>query len=319
MQSTLKPKPADDPHDVLVVATDAARISPAEDEIASLLRGAARQRPEPQARKAPDMAIGAKVPAVDTTFRPTAVDDGLKPRPKARRALRGLAALVLTACIGGAAVAWQTEGEAARQMIAQWTPLFVSLLPAAKPEAPVQAAAPAVEAATNATPQAVAPQPVAPVQAAQPATPVQAATDAAAPAAAATAESAQLLQSTQHDVASLTQQVEALKASIEELKASQQQITRDVAKSTEQNLRQKMAKLPAVPPRPAAARPRKPMQTYYPPAPAQAASPLPPATASYPVTAPYYPPRQIEPPPQATVAPQDEQDLSVPRPPMPVR
>ncbi len=322
MESTLQPKPADDPHDMLVVATDAARISPAEDEIASLLRGAARQRPEPQARKAPDVAIGARVPAVDTTFRATAVDDvpgTAMPRPKGRWATRGLTALVLTACIGGAAFAWQTEGDAARQMIGQFTPLLTSLLSAGKTEAPAQPAAQAVEAeATNAAPQATSPQPVIPAQAAQPATPVQAATDAATNAAAASAESAQLLQSMQHDVASLTQQVEQLKATIDELKAGQQQLNRDVAKATEQNLRSKIAKLPAGPPRTVAAHPRKPMQTYYPPAPAQATSPLPPATAAYPAAAPYYPPRQIEPPPQAA-SEQDEPESSVPRPPMPVR
>jgi hypothetical protein len=351
MQSTLKPKPADDPHDVLVVAPDLVRVAPAEEELSSLLREAARQHAVPArafssevgtgsreenasnqkgSKTQPDRAAGAAVPSVDTTFRAAAVDDGR--RPMARRAGRGFIMLLLVACLGGAGVAWQAYGDEARALIATSAPeFFASLLPAQKPDTSVQPAAPAVE--TEAADAAPAPAPAAatPAISAQPAAPPQAAPDAAAPAAAPAAaapspESAALLQSMARDVASLTQQVEALKASVDQLKASQQQISRDAAKAAdkaadkaaEPNPRPKIAKLSATPPRPIV-RPRQPMPIYqpaYPPPQAQIAPP-PQAAAPYPLTAPYYAPRQAEPP---AAAPSDDPELSaVPRPPMPLR
>jgi hypothetical protein len=344
MQSTLKPKPADDPHDVLVVAPDLVRVAPAEEELSSLLREAARQHAVParafssevstgsreenasnqkDSRTQPDRAAGAAVPSVDTTFRAAAVDDGR--RPMARRAGRGFIMLLLVACLGGAGVAWQAYGDEARALIATSAPeFFASLLPAQKPDTSVQPAAPAVETqAADATP---APAAATPAISAQPAAPPQAAPDAAAPVAAPTAaapspESAALLQSMARDVASLTQQVEALKASVDQLKASQQQISRDAAKAAdkaaEPNPRPKPAKLAAAPPRPIA-RPRQPMPIYQPAYPPQAQiAPPPPQSAAYPPTAPYYAPRQAEPP---AASPSDDPELSaVPRPPMPLR
>ncbi len=74
------------------------------------------------------------------------------------------------------------------------------------------------------------------------------------------------------DLANVSQEVELLKASIAELKASQQQMARDLAKASEnkaseQNAR---ARIAALPPRPAVARPHKPIAPYpsaqaYPP------------------------------------------------------
>ena len=320
MQSTLKPKPADDPHDVLVVAPDLVRVAPAEEELSSLLREAARQHSVPQVKTQPDRAV----PPVDTTFRAAVVDDGR--RSIGRRLWRGFLALLLVACLGGAGVAWQAYGDSARALIATSAPEFVtSLLPAQKPETSVQPAAPAAE--TEAADAAPAPAAVTPAISEQPAAPPQA-PDAAAPAAAAapSPESAPLLQSMARDVASLTQQVEALKASVDQLKASQQQISRDAAKAAdkaadkaaEPNPRPKPAKLAAAPPRPIA-RPRQPMPIYqpaYPPPQAQIAPP-PPQSAAYPPTAPYYAPRQAEPP---AASPSDDPELSaVPRPPMPLR
>ena len=53
MDSTLKPKQSDDPHDVLVVAPDAVRVAP-EDELSSLLHeAAARYGSEMQTREGP--------------------------------------------------------------------------------------------------------------------------------------------------------------------------------------------------------------------------------------------------------------------------
>ena len=134
MDSMLKPKLSDDPHDILVVAPDAIRVAPdpvrvapaveePSDPIRDLMRGGSS---EPQIHAGSDFSAGATVPPVDTTFRPTAVNDVLAPRRGSigRRALRAVTALLLTACIGGAAVAWNAHGDAALQLIAEWAPLF---------------------------------------------------------------------------------------------------------------------------------------------------------------------------------------------------
>jgi hypothetical protein len=326
MQSTLSPKQADDPHDVLVVAPDAAvRVVPSDEELSNLLHQAARHRSDTPTGAASDLPAGATVPPVDTTFRPAAVNDVLVAghrRSIGGQAVRALTALLLAACIGGAAIAWQSSGTLAKQMIAKWAPklILTSLLSPEKTEPPAQpapyAGPPAVQAAdANAAPPQAAPP--------QPAPPAQTAAQAVAPATA--ADSAQLIQSMARDLASVGQEVEQLKASIEQLKAGQQQMSRDAAKvseakasevkasevkASEQNLRPRIS---ALPPRPPAARARKPMPPYYPP-PQAAAAPVLPQTA-----APYVP-RQPEPPPQATAPPLTDPELaSVPRPPMPVR
>ena len=53
MQSTLISRPGDDPHDVVVVAPDAVKVAPAEDELSSLLHQAARLRSDLQVRAVP--------------------------------------------------------------------------------------------------------------------------------------------------------------------------------------------------------------------------------------------------------------------------
>jgi hypothetical protein len=337
MQSTITPKPSDDPHDAVVVAPDAVRVAPADEEISSLLQQAARYRSDAQTRAAADAPAGPAVPPVDTTFRPAAVNDLLiqgKRWSMVRRAARGFIGLLLAACIGLAAFAWRTWGDTVEKKIARWTTQVVMTAslqpedsgPTAQPAAPAQSAA-----------EAVAPQGAAPSAAAPP------------------PDSAQLLQSMSRDLASVGQEVEQLKASIAELKASQQQMSRDMAaktsesktsesktsesktsegkasdvKASEQNARPRTA---ALPPRPAAARPRRPTPAYtYPQA--ASAPPLPPAAAPYPAApyqsaAPYYGPRQadyasrpIEPQPQVTGEPPPEApELSSGlRPPMPVR
>jgi hypothetical protein len=301
MHSTLKPKQIDDPHDIVVVAPDVARVAPADEEISNLLRDAARHLSDVQTRTGSEIPAGPAVPPVDTTFRPSAVNDVLVPgrlRSVGRGAIRAFAALLLATCIGVAGIAWQAYGDAAQQMIAEWLPRFVltSSLPPEEPALPAQPAPPAVQAA--------AANPAPP----QPAPPAQTAAEGVAPAAAASAESAQLLQSMARDLATVGQEIGQLKASIEQLKASQQQMSREVAKASEQNLRPRIS---APPPRSAAAPARKPM----PPSPPPVASAAP---TSLPSAAPYGP-RQFEPPPQATAQPQAEQLSPVPRPPMPLR
>jgi len=303
MLSTLNPKQDDDPHDVLVVAPDVVLVAPTDEELSKLAR-TLRDTSNPQSRTGSDLPAGPTVPPVNTTFRP-AVNDVQVQVPGRQRAIGGraarafTAALLLAGCTGVAAIAWQSYGDAAKQMIAQWAPqrVLTSLLSPEKPALPAQPAPPAVEAATaNAAPP-------------QPAPLAQTAPEGVAPAAAPSVESAQSLRSMAHDVASMGQEIEQLKASIEELKASQQQMSRDIAKASEQNLRPKIS---APPPRSAAARARKPMPPLPPPQ-AAAAHTLPQAAAPY-------VPRQPEPQPQATAPPQADPELaSVPRPPMPIR
>ena len=75
MQTTLNPKPSDDPHDVVVVAPDIVRVAPANDELSNLLQQAAHYSVAAQTRAVSDLPAGATVPPVDTTFRPAAVGD----------------------------------------------------------------------------------------------------------------------------------------------------------------------------------------------------------------------------------------------------
>src|SRR5664279_4586819 len=178
MHSTLTAKPSDDPHDVVVVAPDAIRVAPSDDEISDLLQQAARHRSDTQTRAAAsDFAAGAMVPEVDTTsFRAASVNDVPAPgehRSMARRALRGIIALLLAASFGAAAIAWKGYGDVAIRQIAKLTTqiVLVSSLTSEKPALAVQpepAAVPA-DAANTVSP--------------QPAPAAQTAAEAAAPAA----------------------------------------------------------------------------------------------------------------------------------------
>jgi hypothetical protein len=329
MHSTLNPKPDDDPHDVVVVAPDVVRVAPSDQEISHLLQQAARFHSDAQGRAASDSAAAPPVPPVDTTFRPAAVNDVLgsgRGPSIGRRLGRAFAALLLAACIGAAAVAWQAFGYAGKKMIVKWTPQFVltSLsmekwglsAPSNPPDAEPDAA--------DATPS-------------QPPSLAQTAAAAVAPnAAAQSADPAQSLQSMARDLASVSQEVEQLKASIEQIKAGQQQTSRDVARASDQNKASEQHARPrisALPPRSAVAQPRKPIAPYppgqaYTPAqaypPSQAAvAPLPQPAAAPPSPQPaasYYVPRQPEPLPPAAAQSLSEPGLeSTPRPPMPVR
>ncbi|HTF73765.1 MAG TPA: hypothetical protein VK620_05440 [Bradyrhizobium sp.] len=325
MQSTLNPQQADphaDPHDDVLVA----RI---DEELSKLAHDAMRDPLDPQTHTGSDSSAGPAVPPVDTTFRAAAVNNVRVPghRPSiGLRAVRAFIGFLLAVCIGVAGVVWQAYGDRSKEMIARWTPQLVatSSPPPENPGLPEQPNPPAVQA--NAA-KAVPPQP---------APPAQVAPEGAAPAAAAAPESAVLLESMARELASARQE-------IEQLKASQEQMSRDMAKSSdaksssakssetkssqakayearasqtrasqtkasEQNLRPRIS---APPPRLDAAPPRRPMPPSYPPPQAAAAPVLPPAPAPY-------VPRQPEPPPQVTAQPQAEPEFSPPRPPMPV-
>jgi len=315
MQSTPNQRqaadPYADPHDDVLVA----RI---DEELSKLAHDAMRDPSDPQTHMGSDFSAGPAVLPVDTTFRPAAVNQ--VPGLRGGRAVRGFIGFLLAVCIGVAGIVWQAYGDAAKQMIAKWTPQLIatSSPPLENTGLPEQPNPPAVQAnAANAAPP-------------QPAPPAQAAPEGVAPAAAAP-ESAVLLESMARELASARQEIDQLKASQEQMsrelaksspakssqaKSSQAKSSQtrayearaSLAKPSDQHLRPTIS---APPPRSVVAPARRPMPSYPPP---QAAAPaLPPAPA------PYYVPRQPEPPPQATAQPQAEPELSpVPRPPMPV-
>jgi predicted FMN-binding regulatory protein PaiB len=181
---------------------------------------------------------------------------------RGRTALRGLIGLVAAAfIIGGAFVSQSSYGEAIKPAIARWAGPYVgsvSWLAQSAPELPAQPAPSAVRLA-----------------AAEPASSQGAPSagsgpqDSASPAgAAASPELTQLVQAIARDLTTVQQGIEELKASqerlasdnaraVEQFKASQEEMTRLVAKVSEQEQR---AKLPPPPPRPAADPARKPAQ-----------------------------------------------------------
>jgi hypothetical protein len=228
MQSTLDPRPIDP-------------IARYLEQIASENEQIARTLADDAARPAPAAVKNVQVPGDRPSF--------------GRPAVRGFVGLLLAACIGVAAFAWQSYGDVAKPIIAKWAPQLVqtSSLPLEKPGLPAQPSPPAVEAAgaTAAPPQ---PAPLA-----------QTAAEGVAPTAAAPSpESAQLLQSMARDLATARQEIEQLKTNQEQMtrdnaraaeqfKASQEQMARDIAKASE--LRPKTS---APPPRPTATPTRKP-------------------------------------------------------------
>ena len=304
MQTTLKPKQDDDPHDFLVVASDRVPVAPAFEPPSVPSSDAVRSPLDSQTETGTGFAAAPPVRPVDAALRPAAVADAAVPGQRrwiARPVLRVVTAVLLT--VGAAVIARQSYGDAAKQMIATWA--LPSALTAWLPLDKLGLAAPSAPPA--ATPDA------AQVQASQAAASAPSAPQAAAPAAAAlSGDSAQLLQSMAHDLAAVGQRIDQLKASIDQLKAGQEQMARDVAKVSEKTS-EKVARLapPPIPPRPVAPRSRKPAPPY--PLPQAATAPAAPQAA-----APYVP-RPL-PPPDSTAAPLPDPELSsAPRPPMPLR
>jgi hypothetical protein len=233
MHSTLDPKPSPDP-----IARYFEQVALEEEQIARTLADDAARHP-------PAAVNNVQVPGDRPSF--------------GRPAVRGFVGLLLAACIGVAAFAWQPYGDAAKQIIAKWVPQFVqtSSLPLEKPGLPAQPTPPAVQA--DAAMAALS----------QPAPLAQTGPEGVAPAAALSPESAQLLQTMARDLATVRQENEQLKASIEQLKTNQEQMTRDNARAAEQfkTSQEQMArdvaeqlrpKISAPPPRPTATPTRKP-------------------------------------------------------------
>jgi hypothetical protein len=167
-----------------------------------------------------------------------------------RPAVRGLTGLLLAACIGVAAIAWQSSyGDAAKEIIARWAPQRV---------------------VTSSPPLETPPQP---------ALLAQSAPEDVAPTAALSPELRQLLQSMARDLATLGQGIEQIKAGqqqmardnaniAEQLKASREQMARVIAKASEAKASEAKAsepslrpKMSAPPPRLAGAPSRKPVPT----------------------------------------------------------
>ena len=248
MDTTLNPKQTDS-RDVLVARADEElahayeQITRADEQIA---------RAEEQLSKLEHDAARPAVPGKRPLFD--------------RPAVRGFTGLLLAACIGVAAIAWQSPyGDAGKQIIARWAPQLVvtSSLPLENLGLPAQPSPPTVQAAAA---KAAPPQP-APLAQTTP-------EDVAPTAAALSPELAQLLRSMARDLATLGQSIEQIKASQERmardhvnavdlLRASQEQMARVIAKASEvktseQNLRPKIS---TPPPRPIAAPARKPVPT----------------------------------------------------------
>jgi hypothetical protein len=315
MATGVKPK-ATDSRDFVVIPSDQVRVAPSDAEITDLLRAAARQNSEAGPRAASDSSGSLPVPAVDTKFRATAVNDDVPARKSSfgRRAFRAVAALLLTVGIGAAALSWQTFGYAAKKAMFSWAPKWAiaASLPLEKlglasestPSDDPAAAAPATAAAPDQSPSDTSSS-------------GNAATATAAP----SSDTTQQLQSMARDLANANQQVETLKASIAELKASQQQMTRDLAKVSDQAAKAKIAVATPHPPAHKPAPLYSSTSTYAP-----AATPAPPPPAYRPASSSYPAPQAAVapaaqpyvPPPPVQLQPEPGQGPA-PRPPMPVQ
>src|ERR1700704_3020466 len=87
---------------------------------------AMRYPSDPQSHIGSDFSAGIAVPPVDT-FRAAAVNNVQVPGERGsigKSALRAFTALLLAACLGLAAIAWQSSGNVAKQIIAKWAPKF---------------------------------------------------------------------------------------------------------------------------------------------------------------------------------------------------
>lgn len=219
-----------DPHDAVQISPDVVRASRLTTETPTLApEFTARPEPKfapepkltPEPKFIPISAPPAAAPSVDTAVRVTASDGQSRPkRSAAGKWLRG--AFVTFLFAGGSAaatIAWEKHGDTATQMLAEWTPALMSLLPSTSQTAPVAAAQAAPPVAQDQTTDQTA--------AATSAAPV---VTAAATPAATQPDATQAVESMTRDIAAMAQQIEQLKANIAELKAGQEQMVREMAK-----------------------------------------------------------------------------------------
>ncbi|TKT71663.1 hypothetical protein YH63_009690 [Afipia massiliensis] len=246
------------------------------------------------------------------------VGDILNPAPRGKLA-RGVVGLIVCAGIAAAA-AWHSYGDEAKQRLSHLVPQLL-----AGTTAPTQSADAAESQDT--TSQITASEPAAesaPSQdtAAAAPTPAEPATAASTPAAETPPTPAALTPELAQSIETMAREIASLKQTVEQLQAGQQQLSRDVAKAAEHEVRRKPAAKPAAAPRPQRA-------STSAPAPAPATRSVQPAsTQAYPQGQSYpqsYPQREayIPPAPPQQSAPSQlpppPGDTSVPRPPMPLR
>src|SRR6185312_13465080 len=196
-----------DPHDVLEISPDVVLVARAAADFPSLAPDAKAHHDREPVMGSPDAAM----PRVDTTFRAA---DTSGERSVHSKWLRSTAmAFLFALCSALAAAGWGRYGDEAKATLANYTPQMAlsSLLPTSLISGRAAVATPA------AAPGALPPNTI------------------------------QMLQSMEHDIASLNQQLSDLKARIAELKAGQEQ------------LGQKLARVPE--PRVSEARPVEPRPT----------------------------------------------------------
>lgn len=285
----------DDPHDV--IAAQLRDLAPRRAHDPSGLNVAPPASPEP---------------ADEPTLRATPLNDNtgdidhLTPRTGGRRGV-----MLIIVCAGIAvAAAWHSYGDEAKQRLSHLVP---QLIPSAT--APTQNADAAEP--QGATSQAAASQPATEPPLAQETAAEVPARPATAPTASAVdtpPAQAELPPEITQSIESMAREIASLKQTVEQLQAGQQQLSRDVAKVTEQEARRKLA-----------------TQTVKPaPTPRPQRTP----TAAQRIPAPYSPPTYSQgqsypqsaaqreayiPPPAPTQLPPQPGDTSVPRPPMPLR
>ena len=309
MSSTLNP-PKIDPKDIPTLAPDVV-VTRADHDVAKPDPGG---RPAASAaQKGAEAAAAAKAPPVDTTFRATStapVKEKAR-RSFGRRLVRGVIGVVLTACVAGVAMLWQSHGDVVRQIVTKSVaPLVVALLsrqdsPAVEQpsDSPVVQASVVPRATAASAPQNAADNP----------------TSSPSP------EAAQLLQSLARELTSLRQDMEQMKAAIAELKASDDQMAREIAKASDKATDKALEQ--ALRPRVSMASPQAQpvaLPVRKPPLP-PVARPVQPRPVSAAPQAAAYVPRPAElraaaPPPQPAAAPSPPMDLSAPpRPPASLR
>ncbi len=273
MDSRLSPTRADPRHDGDVVVLASKDWTGAEEALSRLAHEAVGGTSD---HAGSDIFAGLQVtePSLNATLRPAGPKDGRFPsdRPSpGRRASRALARFLIAAFIGVAAtLAWQSYGEAAKQMIASWAQQLgwsISLPAMNPPPSPEivaeQPSPPAVQASAPDAPQDVPVTQTAPEMVA-PTAPVAPSPDL------------QQLEAMARDLASVRQNVE-------KLAAGQEQMARDITRlqTAEKDIRRRIS---APPPQPAAAPARKPV-------------PMPPSEQSAPQISAAPPPPAPPPPP----------------------
>ena len=286
-----------DPKDIPTLAPDVV-VMRADHE-------AARQEPDGKsATAAPDVVAGASVPPVDTSFRAASAKPvKLKARKSVGRTLlRGAVGMILTACIAGAAVLWQSNGEAIRQIIVKAVgPVVVAFMSRETPAREQPDTSPVIQ--VSVVPSGSAPQ---------------RSTDNVT--SSASVDTTELLQSLARELAHMRQEMDQMRGAVAELKAGEEQIAREIAKvsdkatdkALEQALRPRVSMASPPPAQPVAMPVRKPQ-----PPPVARPVQARPASASPQVATSYVPraadTRAVAPPPASATPPMD---LSAPpRPP----